>query len=80
MNGSPARKGRCTRRGRSKGSILEIDAWTRSEVSAISPVVERLMQLIGGSHCITGEEYSVELALREALSNAVVYGSARAGG
>jgi serine/threonine-protein kinase RsbW len=61
--------------GRSTGSLLEIDAWMPSEISAISPLVERLMRLIEGSHCITGEEPAVELALREALSNAVVHGN-----
>jgi hypothetical protein len=61
--------------GRPTGSLLEIDAWIRSEVNAISPLAERLMRLIEGSHCITGEEHAVELALREALSNAVVHGN-----
>jgi serine/threonine-protein kinase RsbW len=61
--------------GRSAGSLLEIDAWIPSEISAISPLVERLMRLIEGSHCITGEEPTVELALREALNNAVVHGN-----
>jgi serine/threonine-protein kinase RsbW len=61
--------------GRSAASLLEIDAWIRSEISAISPLVERIMRLIEGSHCITGEESAVELALREALSNAVVHGN-----
>lgn len=58
-----------------RGSLLEVDAWIHSEVNAISPLVERLMRLIEGSHCITGEEYEVELALREALSNGVVHGN-----
>jgi serine/threonine-protein kinase RsbW len=57
------------------GSLLEVDAWMPSEVKAISPLVERLMRLIEGSHCITGEEHAVELALREALSNAVLHGN-----
>ena len=61
--------------GRRTGSLLEVDAWMRSEISAISPLVERLMRLIQGSHCITGEEPAVELALREALSNAAVHGN-----
>ena len=56
-------------------SLLEIDAWIPSELRAISPLVDRLMRLIEGSHCITGEEHDVELALREALSNAVVHGN-----
>ena len=61
--------------GRGAGSLLEIDAWMPSEIKAISPLVERLMRLIEGSHCITGEEPAVELALREALNNAVVHGN-----
>src|SRR6267154_6494140 len=61
--------------GRGAGPLLEIDAWIPSEISAISPLVERLMRLIEGSHCITGEESAVELALREALNNAVVTGN-----
>ncbi len=59
----------------SGGSLLEVDAWIPSEIKAISPLVDRLMRLIEGSHCITGEEHAVELALREALSNAVVHGN-----
>lgn len=55
--------------------LLEVDAWIPSEITAISPLVDRLMRLIEGAHCITGEEHDVELALREALSNAVVHGN-----
>jgi serine/threonine-protein kinase RsbW len=61
--------------GRGTGSLLEIDAWMPSEIKAISPLVGRLMRLIEGSHCVTGEEPAVELALREALNNAVVHGN-----
>ena len=61
--------------GRRTGSLLEIDAWMPSEINAISPLVERLMRLIEGSHCVTGQEHAVQLALREALSNAVVHGN-----
>lgn len=61
--------------GRRAGSLLEIDTWIPSEIKAITPLVERLMRLIEGSHCITGEEGAVELALREALNNAVVHGN-----
>ena len=61
--------------GRGTGSLLEIDAWMPSEIKAISPLVERLMRLIEGSHCITGEESAVELALRGAMNNAVVHGN-----
>jgi len=62
-------------RKRSRSSILEIESWMRSEVRAISPLVDRLMRLIEGSQCVPGEEFAVELALREALNNAVVHGN-----
>jgi serine/threonine-protein kinase RsbW len=61
---------------RRKGaSFLDIDVWMRSEIKAISPVVDRLMGLIEGTACVAGEEASVQLALREALNNAVVHGN-----
>jgi serine/threonine-protein kinase RsbW len=79
MNGGRAVNARTDLRpafaGRCACSLLEIDAWIHSEIKAISPLVERLMRLIEGSHCITGQESAVELALREALSNAVVHGN-----
>jgi serine/threonine-protein kinase RsbW len=46
-----------------------------SRIQAISPLVDRLMLLIEGSQCIRGEEPDVELALREALANAVAHGN-----
>src|ERR1700732_4845593 len=57
------------------GPLFEIEAWMPSEIKAISPLVDRLMRLIEGSHCVRGEEPSVELALAEALNNAVVHGN-----
>jgi serine/threonine-protein kinase RsbW len=60
---------------RSRSSVLEIDSWMPSKIQAISPTVDRLMRLIEGSQCISGQEFDVELALREALGNAVVHGN-----
>ncbi len=60
---------------RSRSSILEIDSWMPSKIQAISPTVDRLMRLIEGSQCVPGREFDVELALREALGNAVVHGN-----
>jgi len=57
------------------GSSFQIEAWMPSEIKAISPLVDRLMRLIEGSRCISGEEPAVELALWEALNNAVVHGN-----
>jgi len=61
--------------GRHAGPFFETEAWMPSEIKAISPLMERLMRLIEGSHCVCGEEPSVELALAEALNNAVVHGN-----
>jgi serine/threonine-protein kinase RsbW len=59
----------------SRSSILDIDSWMPSKIQAISPLVDQLMRLIEGSRCVAGNEYALELALREALSNAVIHGN-----
>ena len=59
----------------SRSSVLEIESWMPSKIEAISPLVERLMLLFEGSQCIPGAEFNVEVALREALANAVVHGN-----
>jgi len=56
-------------------SLTEIEAWISSEIQAISPLTDQLMRLIEGSRCVAGNESDVELALREALNNAVVHGN-----
>ena len=59
----------------SLSSVLEIDSWMPSKIEAISPLVERIMPLIESSECVRGEEFNVEMALREALANAVLHGN-----
>jgi serine/threonine-protein kinase RsbW len=61
--------------GRYSSSFFQFEASIPSEIKAISPLVERLMRVIEGSHCVPGEEPAVELALDEALDNAVVHGN-----
>jgi serine/threonine-protein kinase RsbW len=46
-----------------------------SEVAAISPSVDKLMLLIKKCRCAPGNEIDVEIALREALENAVIHGN-----
>jgi serine/threonine-protein kinase RsbW len=62
-------------RTRESASRLEVNAKMPSEVNAISPLVDRLTRLIEESHCVSGEEPAVGLALREALCNAVLHGN-----
>src|ERR1700723_1902766 len=47
----------------------------RSEIDAISIVVDRLMSVIRLPHCLPADERDVEIALREALANAVIHGN-----
>lgn len=60
---------------RGTSSCLEIEARMPSEVQAISSLVDRLIRLIAESRCVSGDELSVEIALREALNNAVLHGN-----
>ncbi len=80
MAGTPQGNSRVVLRVIFKGieeghSSLAIDAWMPSEVQAIWPLVGWLMRQIEGSRCVAGHEPAVELALQEALSNAVVHGN-----
>ena len=57
-------------------SSMTVEAWIPSEIEAISPLVDWLMQLIKRFRGAAGNEPAVELALREALNNAVLHGNA----
>ena len=56
-------------------SPLEVHTCVPSEIGQISPLVDCLMSLIAASRCVCGQEEYVELALREALSNALLHGN-----
>ncbi len=58
----------------SKDLILKIDMTVPAEVGGITPVVERIMGAVTQMECAAGHETEVELALQEALANAVVHG------
>ncbi len=75
LNGAANSQARFSQKNSRSSSVLEIDFWMPSEVQAISPLVERLLVLLEGSQCAPGEEFNVEMALREALGNAVVHGN-----
>src|SRR5216684_8524731 len=59
----------------SSGAPLEVHTWLRSETGLISPLVDWLMSLVARSGCVPGKEEFVELALREAMSNAILHGN-----
>ncbi len=54
--------------------MLRLDLTLPAEVSEITPVVQRIMSIVGSMECGAGKEFEIETALREALANAVVHG------
>ena len=55
-------------------SVCKLDVTIPANPNAISGVVDGVMQIAREMKCIDGNEYQVELALREALANAIVHG------
>jgi serine/threonine-protein kinase RsbW len=54
--------------------ILHLDLELPAETEAISPVVERVMEMVTRMGCAADKEFEVETAIREALANAIVHG------
>ena len=57
------------------GPCLELERSLPSKVAAISPFVDRLMLLFRKCGCVSQGESEVEIALREALANAIIHGN-----
>ncbi len=55
--------------------LVKVDMKLPGDVNAISPVVEKAMAVVTEMGCAAGREFEIELALREALANAVEHGS-----
>jgi len=55
-------------------STCKLDVTIPADLNAISGVVDGVMQVAREMKCAEGNEYQVELALREALANAIVHG------
>ncbi len=53
---------------------LVVDVTIRADRNAIDPVVEKIMTTVRKMRCAEGKEDAIELALSEALANAVVHG------
>src|ERR1700730_11644943 len=54
---------------------IELERSLPSEVAAISPFVDKLMLLFRKCGCVPEGESDVEIALREALANAIIHGN-----
>src|SRR5262245_1102830 len=55
--------------------IVKVDMVLPADVNAISPVVQKVMDIVTQMGCAAGREFEIELALREALANAIEHGS-----
>lgn len=55
--------------------VLKLKVSLAADKNAIDPVVQGIMEVVRNTHCVSGKEDAVELALSEALANAVVHGA-----
>ena len=55
-------------------ATCKLDVTIPAKPNAISPVVDGVLQIAREMKCAEGYEHNVELALREALANAIVHG------
>jgi serine/threonine-protein kinase RsbW len=55
--------------------ILKLQVTLAADRSAIDPVVQRVMEIVRQMKCADGREDAIELALAEALANAVIHGA-----
>jgi serine/threonine-protein kinase RsbW len=58
----------------SKDLTLRFELILTADVTAVSPVVDSVMKLVREMGCAAGKEDHIELALREALANAIIHG------
>lgn len=54
---------------------LRVRVTLAADRKAVDPVVEQVMQAVREMKCVNGKEDAIELALQEALANAVVHGA-----
>ena len=57
-----------------KNLILRLQVIVQPDISAIGPTVEKIMDAVRELECASASYFEIELALREALANAIVHG------
>lgn len=60
--------------GKEQSSSTQFEVTLPADVTAISPVVAWVMRLVGEFEFASGKEFEIEMALREALANAILHG------
>lgn len=56
--------------------VTRVDLVIPGDVKAVTPAVERIMDVVREMGCSAGKEFEIELALAEAIANAVEHGCA----
>jgi serine/threonine-protein kinase RsbW len=56
--------------------LVKVDMTIPGDINAISPVIEKVLAVVTEMGCAAGREFEIELALNEALINAIKHGSA----
>ncbi len=69
----PAKQRRTKQRGHSVP--LHFELRIVADIQAISPVVDKIMHLVSNLEYAHGKEFEIEMALREALANAILHGA-----
>jgi serine/threonine-protein kinase RsbW len=54
--------------------ILRLNITVPGDKKAVTPVVEKIMTIVRDMGCAKGKEHEIELAVQEAIANAVVHG------
>ena len=57
--------------------IVRLSMTIAADVEAITPVVDQVMGMVREMGCAKGHEFEIEMALREALANAIIHGAKR---
>jgi serine/threonine-protein kinase RsbW len=55
--------------------VLKLKVTLSADKNAVDPVVQGIMDVVRNMQCAAGKEDAIELALTEALANAVVHGA-----
>ena len=55
--------------------LVKLDAMLPGDIKAVPPLIEKIMAVVKEMGCAAGREFAIELALSEALVNAIKHGS-----
>jgi serine/threonine-protein kinase RsbW len=54
--------------------LVRLDVTINADPAAVSPIVDSVLEVARGMGCARGHEFEIEMALREALANAIKHG------